>query len=450
MQKQKTIAKWLAVILLLTVAVGCYIALNAILPNGKSSSVAGANGDNDNPTDVITPTPNPTPTPTPQPVYTTLPRKGESVNGMTIQHVGGEGEDTLLDSLYQNGKRLLIFSTTSTQYDVKESGLFVAVFEKSSLIELVKIADDNEKYITSSQTSNGLLFITQTSSNTTFRLLSTDLKILAINTSKLYNQIALVNHGGATKIVAHDGNFLKVIEVSSSLKLTENNFVYQSPTLTLDEVIAYGEDILIFAQSGNDTQLLRFNQKSGFSLKNSIINTDIVQILPFFYNGVQMFFTLSFDNDGAQITCFSTDFEVLEKATIPSIKRGVLISNDSGITLVSNEEIIDFCAHLDILSQTKIEDTFDDGVFESIRGFNNAFLVRYEDKTALKKLNDKSIESVFECTAKSGKFIVEKCAPQDSAYNTALIFTAGALNSFAYMNFGQNDVFMLYAQTAII
>lgn len=447
MQKQKTIAKWLAVILLLTVAVGCYIALNAILPNGKNSSIAGANGDNDNQGNVITPTP--TPTPTPQPVYTTLPRKGESINGMTVQHVGGDGEDILLDSLYQNGKRLLIFSTTSTQYDVKESGLYVAVFEKSSLIELVKIADDSEKYVNISQTSNGLLFITQTLSNTIFRLLSSDLKILAINTSKLYPQIALVNHGGTTKLVAHDGNFLKVIEVSSSLKLTESNFVYQSPALNVHEVIAYGEDILIFARCENDTYLLHFNQKSGFSLKNSIVNTDIVQIMPFFYNGVQMFFTLSFDDDGAQITCFSTEFEVLEKTTISAITRGVLLSNDSGITLVSNEEIIDFCAHLDILSRTKIEDTFANGQYENIRGFNQAFLVRYEDKTTLLKLNDKSIESVFECNAKSDKFIVEKCAPQDSAYNTAIIFTANSLNSFAYMNFGQNDVYMLYAQTLI-
>ena len=35
MHKQKTIAKWLAVILLMTVAVACYIALSAVA-NAKS------------------------------------------------------------------------------------------------------------------------------------------------------------------------------------------------------------------------------------------------------------------------------------------------------------------------------------------------------------------------------------------------------------------------------
>lgn len=446
MQKQKTIAKWLAVILLLTVAVGCYIALNAILKNSSDvGNVAGANADNDQPNDTITPTP----TPTPQPVYTTLPRKGESVNGMTVQHTGGEGEDILLDSVYSNGKRLIVFSTSSNQYDVKETGLYIAVFEKSSLNEIVKIADDSEKYISATQTAYGLLFITQTSSNTVFRLLSSNLKILAINMGKLYGQIAIVNHGGITKILAHDGGFLKLIEISSSLKLVENNFVYQSQDITLDEVIAYGEDILIFAQSGNDAWLLRFNQKNGFSLKNNIINTDFVQILPYFYNGTQMFFALSFDSDGAQIICFSTEFEIMERATIPSLSNGVLLANDSGITLCSSKDIITFCAHLDVLSQTKTDSDFGDCIFQPIMGLNNAFLARYEDMTKLCKLNDKSVESVFDCNCQSGKFIVEKCVPQDSAYNTAIMFTAGSLNSFAYMNFGKTDVYMLYAQTSI-
>ena len=46
MHKQKTIAKWLAVILLMTVAVACYIALSAVANANSKTNVAGAN---DNP-----------------------------------------------------------------------------------------------------------------------------------------------------------------------------------------------------------------------------------------------------------------------------------------------------------------------------------------------------------------------------------------------------------------
>ena len=47
MHKQKTIAKWLAVILLMTVAVACYIGLSAIVGKNPdaNANVAGANDD---------------------------------------------------------------------------------------------------------------------------------------------------------------------------------------------------------------------------------------------------------------------------------------------------------------------------------------------------------------------------------------------------------------------
>lgn len=131
MQKQKTIAKWLAVILLMTVAVACYIALSAIVgknPDGNAN-VAGANEDKsqenvDNPTI--------------KPVYSVLPRKSETINGASVAHAGGEGEEKVLDVFYFAKKTALVFHSQSKQYDVKEKGFYIAIFGGETLEKPLK------------------------------------------------------------------------------------------------------------------------------------------------------------------------------------------------------------------------------------------------------------------------------------------------------------------------
>ena len=53
MQKQKIIAKWLAVVLLLTVAIACYVGLSSIIKK-DGDNVAGANGTEQNQGDITT------------------------------------------------------------------------------------------------------------------------------------------------------------------------------------------------------------------------------------------------------------------------------------------------------------------------------------------------------------------------------------------------------------
>lgn len=113
MHRQKTIAKWLAVILSLTIAVACYIALSAITDGKSNDNVAGAN-DNEYPQNQI---PQP-----PSPVYSVLPRKCEIIGDKNIAHFGGEAEEKMLDAFVFANKNVMIVSCDSKQYDVSETG----------------------------------------------------------------------------------------------------------------------------------------------------------------------------------------------------------------------------------------------------------------------------------------------------------------------------------------
>lgn len=147
MHRQKTIAKWLAVILSLTIAVACYIALSAITDGKSNDNVAGAN-DNEYPQ-------NQTPQP-PSPVYSVLPRKCEIIGDKNIAHFGGEAEEKMLDAFVFANKNVMVVSCDSKQYDVSETGIYLAIFDKTSLEKVVKITDKSGSCLSRCQTRNGL------------------------------------------------------------------------------------------------------------------------------------------------------------------------------------------------------------------------------------------------------------------------------------------------------
>ena len=113
MQKQKTIAKWLAVVLLLTVAIACYVALSAVLPQKtKNSDIAGANDSR--------------PDETTEKVYSSFPRQSQSVDGAKINNVGGSDNDSLVIRAANNLEKLNTIPVNELNtYDVVRNSVLV-------------------------------------------------------------------------------------------------------------------------------------------------------------------------------------------------------------------------------------------------------------------------------------------------------------------------------------
>ena len=127
MQKQKTLAKWLAIILLSTVAVCSYVLYDVLYLEKQEDQ---ATADNSQGTEDTIPE-DPTPPEVHIPYYTTLPRYGESIEGVRVTHFGGENNDTLLDVINFGKKCFAIFSSSSVEFDMRESGLAVAVIDEA-------------------------------------------------------------------------------------------------------------------------------------------------------------------------------------------------------------------------------------------------------------------------------------------------------------------------------
>ena len=105
MQRQKTIAKWLVIILLVTVAVGAYIMYDALYLGGDTAEGGST-------TETPSPTPDPVPEPEP-PYYTTLPRPVQNYGGIAVSHAGGEGDDVTLGTVFTAERVFLFFSSAS-------------------------------------------------------------------------------------------------------------------------------------------------------------------------------------------------------------------------------------------------------------------------------------------------------------------------------------------------
>lgn len=65
--------------------------------------------------------------------YSTFPRKAENIDKNAINHVGGSDDETLLSTVYYRGKTLVFFKSESDDRDIKESGLYIAVFSNFAL-----------------------------------------------------------------------------------------------------------------------------------------------------------------------------------------------------------------------------------------------------------------------------------------------------------------------------
>lgn len=441
MQKQKTIAKWLAVVLLLTVAVACYVGLNAILKN-QNNVVDGAdqtqtdnknNGENNNEV---------------KPIYTTLPRRAENVNGKYVQHVGGDEGEALVDCATFGDKQIVIFKTTSQQYDVKSQGLHLASFADNNLCEVVKIASTDEEYVASALTSRGFLIITDNGQNCVLRLYSSSLKQIAVNTCNRYEKLSLYTHANNLYAIAFDGVYIRALTISPSLEITVANFLLQAEDVNIASVIAYGETTLIFADVDGSASCIRFDKTNGFSTQTTYINSVFVQILPLFRNGEQLFFSLTQTQTSTQLSCLSTSLKQLYTANISSVGQAIILPYDNGVAVLVNGAMHTYCSHLDLLSSTTFSQLESVQKLSYVNGSDNVFYAYSNNEITIYALTDKTLVETEKFYSSSSTVYIRKLTATDKNTKTDtasfnVVFQGSTQNPFAYMCFGKDDIFVL-------
>lgn len=438
MQRQKTIAKWLSVVLLTTIAIASYILLSTIGKSAPSdSAVAGAGNTAQ------------TGTPTPPIVYSTLPRVCETVKELSVAHVGGSAQDEMIDYVNFCGKSLVFFSSKSVDRDVKEAGLYVAVFDgKATLESTVKLADGNAEYLTSSLGKNGLTVFIKNQDKTDVFLLNEQMSISAKTTIDRYDDIINVSNADGLYLCVND-EVMRMVKLDGALNQTADNFIYQKEDIQIVRAFYINGKTLIFAQFANCVKILQYSQEKGFICQFSQDKSTFLQVLPVVASDQQTFVTLIKSQNLLTLKSFDIDLRAVQSHVLPYSPKAVMLTTDIGIEVLVDGNIIRYCPHLDFLTQSKIDnqDTIENATeYHAVVGAENCFVAKRQKGFALLKKTGDNLTVVFECN--------QDVLPQiqaiknvDNSIRFSLFFDCDNSEDYSYMCFGKADVFYLSLTT---
>lgn len=459
MQRQKTIAKWLAIILLLTAIIACYIAFSAIVNNKKiiNPDVAGgANTENDDNTTVNPPS---DADDTPAPVYSTFPRLNENVDGLTVRHTGGDGNDVLLGSVYYAGRRFVLFYSASMQYDVKESGIHIAVYGKDSLLSVNKIADADESFIAASLVQNGLLVITKNSAQTKLRLFDSATNLTAENSCAAYTSYKLHVTSASARLYAADERFVYALTITQTLDVIRSNFVYPIEGADLVYTASADTSDILIVQAPQGIGILSFGASVGFTYRCDMNNCRLLQILPFSSNSKPAFALLAKSNDSIVIASIDDSLKKTASYLFKDAKAAVALLGENGnIHVYADNAKATFCSHLELQSSSVIQ--FDETLrtalllgadetnadvskgelnYKAIDGEQNKFIMSRGNTQYIVSTDGNAVTPLIKVICKSLTVVHEPL--NDGISKLSVLFDGTAINGFAYMCFGASDVF---------
>ena len=450
MQKQKTIAKWLAIILLLTVIVTCYFVFRAVIGGGKSPSTDIAGADNSGNNTTVTPPDDEIVDP---PVYSEFPRNAEIIGGVTVRHVGGENKERLLDTMYFGGKRLVFFASSSEQYDVHESGIHIAVFEGDKLSRTLKIAGTDEEFATVGLVQNGLLVVTKTSTDTKLRLFDGNCNMIASNSCPAFSSYKLYLSGTSATLFATDKSYIYAMSISKTLDATRSNFVYPLDGGKLLYAMKFGTENTVIVQTKNDVGILTYSETSGFTFKTQLVNCMFEQLLPVVSSGKQALIISCKTSEGIQLFSINNTCAVSDSYLLKGESSAVCLPQENNnIAVLAGTKQYTFCSHLELQATSALsldENIYaalgtvntDDITYQAVNGEANTFIMTSGNTFSILSYANGKVSHMFSAVGSSVQLVREPQTLGSSALS--VLFNASSSNNFSYMCFGDDDVFYL-------
>lgn len=426
MLKQKTVAKWLAIVMLLTVAIGSYLLYDAVFKKADGTADAVVKTD-DTPanSDVSQPTPPHVP------FYTTLPRKAEIINGVTVSHVGGEGDDFFKGAVTVGNMNFVFFNSDSVEYDLREKGLHLAFFKDEKLQFVDKISDG--EYLDSKLSEKGVALATKESESVTLSIFSLSGELSAKTTLAYADDFTFYLHGNSLTSFSLADGYLHFSEYLDSVKEQRSPYVTKTKGTTIEKVVFSGGKYLVITSSEQDVYGYSFELNSGFSTVFSLDKLSLLQIESVGNLTDSKLTLLLKGENGLVISTLSNDFSLSDRKTIDGVSNGVIINNGDGFDLVASGKTLTFCKHLDLIST--IDNTL---VFDSVSSF-------LRDKNSLifiaKNGDDFSLLSTEKglLSALPNSVISPLILPSSKAVQ--ILFSSSSSNGVTRASFGGFDVY---------
>lgn len=354
MLKQKTVAKWLAIVLLLTVAVGSYLLYDAVFKkaDGTANAVKDENNENESIADIEVQEPEHVP------FYTTLPRSSETINGVEVAHVGGEEDDEFLASVSVGENNFTFFYANSVEYDVRENGLHLAYFKNNELLFTDKICEG--KFLDAKLCASGVALVYKTESKTVLMIFSADGNIVATMPISDADFFKFYLHGSVlTSFKIIDG-YLRFSEYIDEVKEQLSPYVIKAKGTTIEVVVYASGKFLVLTSSSDGVYGYTYEPNLGFKSAFIYDKLSFKQIVSVGNSTDSVLaLLLNSEKNGLVLSTLSSDFSISSRKAVEDVSDGVITKNGDGFDIVGNGKTLTFCKHLDLISSTENELDFD-------------------------------------------------------------------------------------------
>lgn len=438
MQKQKTIAKWLSVVLLTTIAIASYLLLTAV--NDRPAAENIVSGAEQTPSQEETPPPL---------VFSSFPRKCEKVQNALVAHVGGGDDEKVLEYAFYHGKTLLFFSTLSIDRDVREKGIYIAVFDEFELEKTIKIFDEKHDYLSSTLCDSGLIVFANGENATKAVILNDELQVCAENEFEKQDVVIHVDNGRGSEFACVKNNVLRIVKIDSSLNRTQDNFVYSGNGISVKHAVSINGKTMLFIQNDKEFKTLRYEQNKGFTSTFFADKSELLQILPIISSNKQAFATLCKTDDSLRLDSFDEDLNHTARYVVKNARKGVLSFKDNNLSLFADKSVYSFCSHIEFLKKIDVsaEFSFEDYVeYFGVDGCPYLFVAKTENGFDLCRFSQDNAIKLTSFSAASSP-IVFATGQEENSVDISLLFDANSQNENTYMCFGKNDAFYLSLTT---
>jgi len=312
---------------------------------------------------------------------------------------------------------------------------------------VTKIADDKETYLSSTLSKDGILIATHDENHTRLRLVSTHGEVVAKSEIERYGglRFSIDKETKTPRAFATDGSFLYVYDIGDGLQAKRSNFVLYASGAKIETIVDFGGYQLILIDGDNGFEIIRFDKNGGFSRKTRLLNCSFGQLMPNVSNSAFTFALLLLRKDADGTAAFvctcDKDGLVLNSYLANGVNDGVLKQAGDSILLISEDEKLTFCSHLELMAKESV--SLDKSAFLSsanceMKNLDEDLFLMTDGLTS--KVYDLSFNLLFETKGKNLQFVRRM---DGASVKLGFLFEAKSGGALTYTAFGGYDVYLV-------
>ncbi|HKL94768.1 MAG TPA: hypothetical protein VJZ69_05750 [Clostridia bacterium] len=433
MDGQKSAAKWLAIILLVSISIFSYAMYDSFFVSNSGK----VQGENTTPTDstIITPPVDDKEEP-PKVVYSILPRPALKLGTTTIQHTGGYGEEVLLATHHISSTTIAILQTASNSFDYKaENHLALALFDNEQLISTLIFSDKDETFIDSKISSSGIVILTKTATNICkLRLFSPTIipkgeVALDLNGNAISSASFYLDNTSLLLFALTDSQII-CKSVSSTLALSDycapfnisNSSIVSIQKVNGNFVLALNSE----AEEISVINIISMTAANGFILEKTVADQRAISLNIAVEDNVPFFLLTSKTQSAICIQKLSITFGTLFSHLFEGVNSAMVSQTSNGFVAVTPTSIYFLCRHLDSF--------YVQNLYEIEIGKENEF----DTVKSLLYFGGKHYSLLYSSTTHNA------CLIEINSFAIHSLYLFGAENSTISMNVGTNSLRILF------